>query len=118
MRQGKQQILLQHEGDVGIGAFHPFAVDKGRAFARLAQTRADIEERALAAAARADERDDFAVADRKAHALDRGKHALAAGLGETHRHVAVFEAYNVGHRRSTTKAVCSGRLLAYRRPAR
>ena len=33
---GQQQILLQHEGDVSIRAFHPLAIDESRAFARRA----------------------------------------------------------------------------------
>ena len=40
----QQQILLQHEGDVGVWPFHALAVDEGRALARRVKTRADIEQ--------------------------------------------------------------------------
>ena len=70
---GQQQVLLQHEGDVGVRAFHALAVDEGLAFARRAETRTDVEQGRFSAAAGTDERDHLAVTDCKAHTLDGGE---------------------------------------------
>jgi hypothetical protein len=88
----QQQILLQHEGDLRVRPRDALAVDKGRTFARRGQAGADIQERAFAATARPDQRNDFAVADRKADITDGGERAAAAAVGKTHRDIAVFEA--------------------------
>jgi hypothetical protein len=60
---GQQEILLQHEGDVSLRARDSFAVDEGFAFTRRSEAGADIQKRALAAAARPYEGDHFAVPD-------------------------------------------------------
>ena len=51
----QQQILLQHEGDMGIGPFDALPVDKSKAVAGRRQAGADIKEGAFATAAWADE---------------------------------------------------------------
>jgi hypothetical protein len=60
---GQQQVLLQHEGDVRVRAFHALAVDEGLTFARRAETRTDVEEGRFSATAGTDERDHLAVTD-------------------------------------------------------
>ena len=45
-----------------------------------------------------DQRDHFAVAHRETHATHRSQYAAAAGCRKTHRHIAVFEADDVGHK--------------------
>ena len=54
-----------------VRSFHALAVDIGFAEARRVQPCADIQQGAFAAAARADQRDDLAVADGDIHILDR-----------------------------------------------
>ena len=105
----QQQIFLQHEGDLRIGACDSLAVDEGGAVARRGQPRADIEKRALAAATRADQRHHLFVVNGKAHGAHGRKRPVALGIRETHRHVAVFEADN-SHFRSSEKraATCDG----------
>src|SRR3954447_12594273 len=107
---GQQQILLQHEGDVSIRAFHPLAADEGLAFARRTEARTDVEKGRLSAAAGTDERDHLAVTDRKTHTLDGGE-AFPGAFHETHGDVAVFEPYHVGHclktRLRTERVACS-----------
>jgi hypothetical protein len=58
---------------------HFLAVDEDLAAARAVQPRRHVEEGRLAAARRADERDDFAVADRQGHPFD-GRDSLAGAL--------------------------------------
>jgi len=92
----QQQILLQHEGDVRVGAFDRLAVDEGGALARRIKAGADVEQRALTAAARADQRHHLGVADRQAHAGDRGD-AAACRIGKAHRDVSVLETCRSRH---------------------
>ena len=40
----QQQILLQHEGNMGVWTLHALAVDEGFALARRVETRADVEQ--------------------------------------------------------------------------
>jgi hypothetical protein len=40
----QQQVLLQHESNVGVRALHALAVDQGFAFARRVKTRPDVEQ--------------------------------------------------------------------------
>src|SRR6516164_11558285 len=40
----QQQILLQHERDVGVRPFHALTVDERLALARRVKTRADVEQ--------------------------------------------------------------------------
>jgi len=40
----QQQILLQHEGNMGVWTLHALAVHEGLALARRVETRADIEQ--------------------------------------------------------------------------
>src|SRR5262249_28514606 len=87
----QKQVLLQHKGDVGVGAGDALAVDECSAFARRCQARPDIEERALAAAGRTDERYDLRIVNGEAHPAHGRKRALPLGIHETHRDVAVFE---------------------------
>src|SRR5262249_49766929 len=87
----------QHESDVGVGADHALAVHVSLAGRRAEQAGSDVEQRALAAAARTDEGDDLAVLDRKAHVLDRRHAPAAARLGKAHRHAAIFEAHDRRH---------------------
>src|SRR6516164_10055259 len=92
----QKQVLLQHKGDVGVGAGDALAVDECSAFARRRQARADIKECALAAAGRTDERYDLRIVNGEAHPAHGRKRALPFGIRETHRDVAVFEPDN-GH---------------------
>jgi len=85
------------DGEVAPG--DALAIDERRAGARRHEARSDVEERALAAAARPDQRHHLAVADRKAHLADRRKRFLAAARREMHRYIAVFEAHWAGHLR-------------------
>src|SRR4029079_14333589 len=65
---GKQRILLKHEGNVtGQGPAHRLALDLDRPGGRRQQTADHVEQRALAAAARADQAEQFA-----AHDVERG----------------------------------------------
>src|SRR5580704_8053500 len=66
----QQQILLQHEGNVRTWTLNADAVDESFAFTRLREARSDIEERTFAATARADQRDDFAIAHGEADAAN------------------------------------------------
>src|SRR4051812_12712913 len=104
----QQQVLLQHEGDMGVRPFDTLAVDEGLALARRGQSRADVEQGRLAAAARPDQRHHLAVADRDADARYGGEGPGA--LREPHRDVAVFEADQVRHRMVSTANVA--RVLA------
>src|SRR6185295_17751486 len=58
---GKQQVLLQHEGNVAARPLDLFAIDESLSGRRRIKTGTDIEQRALAASARPDEGDHFAV---------------------------------------------------------
>ena len=93
---GQQQILLQHEGHVRVWTLHALAVDEGRTLAWRVKTRADVEQCRLAAATRADEGDNFAIANGEAHPLHR-RERFPGSCRETHAHVAVFEPYQVRH---------------------
>ena len=94
----QQQVLLQHERDVGVRTFDALAVDESRTLARRRQSRSDVEQRAFAATARPDQRRHLPVADRKAHLLDRREKLFAVAPRKTHRDIAVFEAHGIGHR--------------------
>src|SRR3546814_10566165 len=65
---GQQQVLLQHEGDMAVRLYHQFAVDMHLALRRRVEAGAHVQQGALAAARRADQRDDLAV-DRKSTRL-------------------------------------------------
>src|SRR5438094_700461 len=81
---------------VRVWTLHALAVDEGRTLARRVKTRADVEQCRLAAAARADEGDNFAIANGEAHPLHR-RERFPGSCRETHAHVAVFEPYQVRH---------------------
>ena len=57
----QKQVFLQHEGNMCRRACYGLTVDEGRAFARSDEARANIEERAFAATARTDQRNNLAV---------------------------------------------------------
>src|SRR3954452_24119945 len=76
--------------------YYPLAIDKGLSCRRQIKTGAYIEQRTLAASARPDKGDYFAVRDREAHALDRRDVRAPAGVGKAHRHVAEFQPVHAG----------------------
>jgi cell division protein FtsN len=63
---GQQQILLQHEADMRARPQHRLATERYNAVARVIKTGDEVENGALAATRRTDNRDEFPVADRKA----------------------------------------------------
>src|SRR4029079_444707 len=67
----QQPELLKHHGAVGAGAGDRLAVQADLAGVRLDQAKQHVEERALAAAGRADDRKEFAFADVDVEALQR-----------------------------------------------
>ncbi len=80
---GQEQVPLRHEGDATeqVGGMAAVAFEaQDAAGVRLLQTCDDIKERALAAAAGADDGDEFAGGDARLKARQR-RH-LAVGLGQ------------------------------------
>ena len=58
---GQQAVVLEHEAAVAAGPVERAAVEQDRAGARRLEARDDAQERGLAAAARPDDRDEFAA---------------------------------------------------------
>ena len=75
---GQQQVFLEHKGDMLVRAADRLAVDENLAFRGPVEAGRQVEQGALAAAARPDQGDDLAILDVDADALDR-EHALAPG---------------------------------------
>src|SRR5262249_45825606 len=90
---GQQEVLLQHECDMGIRAFDALAIDEGRALAGCGKPSADIEQGALAAAARPNQRDHLAVLDRERNLLNSNE-ILASPIVEPHAHATVLETHD------------------------
>ena len=65
---GKERELLEHHAAIRAGAGHRIAVDADRAGVGIDEAAHDVQERALAAAARADHGDELALA--RGEALD------------------------------------------------
>ncbi len=83
----QQHRALEHDAEVGLRAGHAPAAHDHLARARRMQPRDDPQQRALAAARGADDREELAFADREVDGLQRvrlarsGAVALAIGLG-------------------------------------
>src|SRR5581483_11160424 len=74
---GKQRIFLEHNAAFGAGPAHASALDQHVAVG-LEEAADDVEQRALAAAGRADDRDEFTRIELEVGAAER-LHAAAAG---------------------------------------
>ena len=80
-----------------LGPSTALAIDESPAFARRGEPGADVKERAFAAAARPDQRNDFAVGDGEADVLD-GREAAAVARKRMVTSV-VFKPYKSDMRR-------------------
>ena len=95
---GQQQVLLQHEGDVQARSRDLRAVEQHRAALGAGEAGGEIEQRALAATARADDGNHLAVRHRERHVADRHqRRALSAARRVFHRHSHELEAAGAGH---------------------
>ena len=81
---GQQRVVLEHHAAVGPGAVDVLAGEQHRARGRLEQARDQVEQRALAAARVADQRDELALADGEVDAREN--------LRGTERHAYRFDA--------------------------
>ena len=72
----QQQILLQHVADAADGAGCVGAVDQHAAAGRFQKPGDDVEDRALAAARRADQADETALRNRQRHRRQRRERAV------------------------------------------
>ena len=72
----EERVLLEDVGDLRVRPGHAGRVDEGLAAGGLGQAADDVEQHRLAAAARADERDELAPADGE---VDAGEHRHAVG---------------------------------------
>ncbi len=82
---GQQRILLEHHGAVRAGLSDAGAVHEHGTVGRLQQSVDDAQQRGLAAAARAHDRDELALTDRevdRTQRLDRRLVAADEGLGD------------------------------------
>ena len=77
---GKQRELLEHHAAVGAGAAHFLAVDADRAGVGRDEAAHDVQEGALAAAARADDGDELALAGGELIDLDDGEGFAVLGV--------------------------------------
>src|SRR5258706_46873 len=66
----EERMLLEHHHRLRVGPGAPFAVDQALAGRDRLEARAQLEQRALAAAARAEDRDELAGGDLEADVLD------------------------------------------------
>ena len=73
-REGR--FLLEHHADRLMRAGDRLAGDRDLAFVAVEQPADDIEQRGLAAAGRADHREEFARRHVERHVVDRGEHAF------------------------------------------
>src|SRR5262249_23741510 len=89
---GQQEVLLQHEGNVAVRAFDLLAVDEHLAETWPVEPGREIKKRAFAASARADQRYDLAILDRKRDVLDGGDRGRPARAAEPAGNAAEFEA--------------------------
>ena len=90
---GKEQILLQHERDMFVHFDHFLAIDENLAAAGAVEPGRHIQQGRLAAARRANQRDDFGVIDRQRHAFDGGDRLTGSlAVLELFRDVTKFEA--------------------------
>src|SRR6185437_953332 len=67
---GKQLRLLRHEADLGVDSAHLAAAMVHRAAGRSQKSCRHLQQRALAAAARADHRDELTAVDFEADAVE------------------------------------------------
>ena len=79
---GKEPVLLEDHSPVEAGAGDPRAIEEGAPPILGFQPRNDSKERALAAAAAADDADELTRADRQGDILEGG-HPAGEGLAET-----------------------------------
>jgi hypothetical protein len=97
----QQQILLQHVADAADGAGGFRAVDQHAATGRFQKARDDVEDRALAAARRADQADETAGRNRKRNRRQRLERAVRRPKG----HADLVEAKLHGHHASLSMAM-------------
>src|SRR5215471_9192545 len=77
---GQQRGVLEYDRAVGSGLGHHLSFHKNAARGRGDQAVDHRQERSLAAARRADDRDELAVHHRKVHAVERGEPRAGARL--------------------------------------
>jgi hypothetical protein len=75
---GQQAGVLEHHRAVDARSLNPLAANGQRAFVVGQETRDDIEQRGLAAAARPDDGDEFAIVNRKRDVREREEFRLLA----------------------------------------
>jgi len=83
---GKQRLRLEQVTGLTVEPGERRAEDLDPASGRRDEPGGDVEQRGLAAAGRADDRDELAVGDGKRGAIDRGV-AAAIGKAKTDRHL-------------------------------
>jgi hypothetical protein len=86
---GKQRIFLKHHPAISARARHRFAADLDRSTVRANESAQDIKERALAAAGRADDGDEFSVPHFHIDGRERGQIAFTHPVA----FVEVLDAY-------------------------
>src|ERR1700730_16186583 len=86
---GKQRIFLKHHAAVGARARHRFAADLDHSAVGTNETAQDIKERALAAAGRADDGDEFSLRHLQIDGRERGQIAFTHPVA----FVEVLDAY-------------------------
>src|SRR5437773_4443131 len=96
----QQRMVLEHDAAVGPGTVDVLVGEQDGALAGLEQSGDQIQERALAAARVADQRDELALADRELDAGERDEVALLRLEGLAHR----LDAEIFMHRRSAGRA--------------
>ena len=98
---GQQAVVLEHHGAVGSGAVDLLVLEQHGAGRDLGQPGDQVEQRRLAAAGMADDRDEFALVDGQLDVLEHFGDMAAAGEGL----VDMVELQIGGHRSSPQFAV-------------
>ena len=79
---GEEQVTLEHVPDMSCLTGHVAVAEHHAAAIGLTESGQDVEQRALAAAARTHEADELAGTDVEAHIIDGGHGTVLEGLGD------------------------------------